>query len=286
MKIRRVVVNIYQDGKQGGEYTYTFSYPETNISFKVSQTDSEAPDNCFVKIDGVSRETYGIFNTEANKKYSGVQRVEVYYGYDENLSLVFSGTIDRVSYLFNGGSQTLMMLVTKNTRKYNNNIKSISMSGNQTIKSAVDTICKTFDYQVSYGEGDFESISAGKVCSTGNIRKALSECLPDGFGFYANETTIFVYHKDRRVPNEATFWPQNGLLAFPTEDSKGEATTIKTTLVPNVESGMVIKIPVDEYWYSFIDTGVYKSYVVNSYSSEFQNGIGTTTFECEGGLEI
>lgn len=286
MKTRRVIVNVYQDGKSGGEYSYTFSYPEANITFRVAQTDSEAPDNCFVKIDGVDKKTYAIFDNAKNKEYTGVQRVEVYYGYDEDLSLVFSGTVDRVMYLFNGGSQTLMMNVTKNSRKFSNMVKPISLSGVQTIRTAVDNICRQFEYTAKYGEGDFDSISIGRYCSTTTFKNAIKSVLPADFGFYTKEKEVFIYHKDKSVPNEIKIWSENGLLAYPTEDSKQEKTTIKTILIPNIESGMKIKIPIDDIWFSPVDTGTYKTYVVENYSSSFQGGIGVTEFECEGGLGI
>ncbi|MGL5713868.1 MAG: hypothetical protein ACRCX2_12670 [Paraclostridium sp.] len=286
MLTRRVVVNIYQSENSGNEAMYTFTYPETNIMFRVAQTESDSPDNCFIKIDGISKETYGIFNTEKNKKYIGTQRVEVYYGYNSDLSLVFSGTVDRVMYLFNGGSQTLMMNISKNARKFNNMKRSISLSGEQTIKSAVDNICREFGYSVSYGAGNFDSINIGNVSYTGNFKRAMTNYLPKEYGFYTKENDVFVYSKDKFVPREIVVWPENGLLAYPTEDSKQEKTAIKTTLFPAVESGMKVNIPVDDMWFSDTDTGVYKSYLVRNYVSVFQNGIGTTDFECEGGLSV
>ena len=286
MKIRRVVVNIYQDQKSGDQYSFTFNYPDTNIMFRVSQTDSEAPDNCFIKIHGIDKKTYTVFNSEKNKEYIGTQRVEVYYGYDDDISLAFSGTIDRVIYTFDGGSQTLMMLVTKNKRKFSNMTRAVSLSGKQTIKSAVENICREFGYLPTFGDGDFASISVGRVCATTTFDSAIRGVLPKDFGFYTKENEIFVYHKDKSVPREVTVWPQNGLLAYPTEDSKQEKTTIKTILMPNIESGMKINIPVDEYWYADTNTGTYKTYIVDNYVSVFQNGIGTTEFECQGGLGV
>lgn len=286
MKIRRVVVNVYQDGAKGGEYSYTFNYPDSNITFRVAQTDSEAPDNCFIKINGVDRKTYAIFNNEKNKKYTGTQRVEVYYGYDEDLSLVFSGTVDRVTYSFDNGNQTLTMLVTKNARKFSNMVKSISMTGKQSIKDAVTNICQTYGYKPTFGDGDFESISAGRVSSTTTFDVAMRSVLPKSYGFYTKEDEVHIYHKDKSVAREITVWSQNGLLAYPTEDSKQEKTTIKTVLIPGIESGMKINVPIDDIWFSATNTGKYKTYVVNNYTSTFQNGIGTTEFECEGGLGI
>ncbi|MGL5803121.1 MAG: hypothetical protein ACRCX7_11105 [Cetobacterium sp.] len=286
MKSRKVIVNVYQDAKSGGEYTYTFNYPDSNIMFKVSQTDSENPDNCFIKISGIDKRTYSIFNTEKNSQYTGTQRVEVYYGYDSDLSLAFSGTIDRAVYTFDGGSQTLMLLVTKNTRKFANMIKSVSLSGKQTISDAVSNICREFGYKYKFGEGDFSSVSIGRFCATTTFSDAMKSVLPKDYGFYTKENEVFIYHKDKSVPNEIVVWSQNGLLAYPTEDSKQETTTIKTILMPNIESGMKIKVPIDEYWFSPVDTGTYKTYIVNNYNSVFQNGIGTTEFECEGGLGV
>lgn len=265
---------------------FTYNYPDTNIMFKVSQTDSEAPDNCFIKLSGVSKETYSVFNTTANKQYVGTQRVEVYYGYDEDLSLVFSGTIDRAVYSFDGGSQSLMLLVTKNARKFSNMVKSVSLSGKQSLTTAITNICLEYGYNYSFSNGNFDSISVGRYCMTGTFDEAMRAVLPKDYGFYTKEYDVFIYHKEKAVPNEIFISPENGLLAYPTEDSKQEKTTIKTILIPNIESGMKINVPIDDYWFSATDTGVYKKYVVNNYTSSFQNGIGTTEFECEGGLGI
>ena len=281
-----MIVNIYQDQKSGEEFQYTFNYPDANIMFRVSQTESDSPDNCFVKINGIDKKTYAVFSSAKNNKYTGTQRVEIYYGYDEDMSLAFSGTIDRVIYTFDGGSQTLMMLVTKNKRKFSNMTKAVSLSGKQSIKSAIENICREYGYTSKFGEGEFASISVGRYCGTGTFDNAIRSVLPKDYGFYTKENEIFVYHKDKSVPNEITVWPQNGLLAYPTEDSKQEKTTIKTILMPNIESGMKLKVPIDDIWFSQVDTGTYKTYVVNNYTSVFQNGIGTTDFECEGGLGV
>lgn len=286
MKIRRVLVNIYQDQKSGEQYTYIFKYPETNIMFRVAQVESEAPDNCFVKISGIDKQTYAIFNAEKNKQYTGTQRVEVYYGYDDELSLVFEGTIDRVVYTFDGGSQTLMMMITKNSRKFSNMVKPVSISGKQSIRDAVVNICREFGYVPGFGEGEYDTISAGRYCATGTFDSAMRSVLTKDYGFYTKENEVFIYHKDKSVAREVTVWSENGLLAYPTEDSKQEKTTIKTALMPNIESGMKINVPIDDVWFSPYDTGTYKTYVVENYVSVFQNGIGTTEFECQGGLGV
>lgn len=287
MKVRRVIVTISQAGKSGKDSIYTFSYPETRIEFTVSQNDKERPDNCLVKIFGISKETYAIFDAKKNAGYVDNQRVEVYYGYDSDLQLVFSGTIDRVIYQFDSGAQTLTMLVTKNTRKFAMMKKTVSMNGEQTIKSAALQIGKTYGYDIKFSDsGNFDSVSIGRVSVTGSFEKAMKSILPKDYGFYTNETGCFIYHKDKSVAREITVWMQNGLLNYPTEDSKQESTTIRTILIPSVESGMKINIPIDEYWFSPVDTGKYKTYVVKNYSSTFRNGIGTTEFECEGGLNI
>lgn len=286
MRVRRVVVNIYQDGSSGVNSQYTFNYPDCKLAFNVTQKETDSPSNCTIRVSGISKETYAIFNTQKNSGYIGVQRVEVYYGYDSELSLVFSGTIDRVMYVFNNGSQDLLMNVTKNARKFHNEVRTIALSGKQSIKSAVLAICKQFEYTARFGEGDFEAIEIGRVGDTTTFENALKSVLPKDYGYYVNEKEIFVYHKDKSTPNLMTVWPQNGMLAYPTEDSKGESTTIKTILIPTAEAGMKIKVPIDNIWFSDIDTGKYKEYVVKHFSSSFSNGIGTTEFQCEGGLGV
>ncbi|MGL5049650.1 MAG: hypothetical protein ACRC6E_03345 [Fusobacteriaceae bacterium] len=295
MKIRKVIVKVYNSEitsvngttAKTKEAVYTFFYPEARIEFMISQTDTEQPDNCSVKIFGVSKETFSLFDNVRGKKYNDVQRVEIYYGYDGELSLVFSGVVSRAIYQFANGSQIMTILLSKNNRQFTNMIKAISMKSKQTMKTAINTIAKEYGYSVTYGnDGDFESLSIGRFCYTGSVRSALKHVLPKGYSYYINESAIHVYHVDKSVANEMKIWNESGLLEYPTEDSKQEKTTIKTILIPMVESGMKIKIPIDDVWFSDTDTGKYKTYVVKNYVSSFANGIGTTEFECEGGLNL
>lgn len=295
MKIRRVIVKIHQEQTKRihsqidevKETAYTFSYPEAKIEFTVSQTDTEQPDGCFVKIYGVSKETHSLFTSLKKRGYSETQKVEVFYGYDSDLSLVFSGVVDRALYSFEAGAQVLHLMITKNARKFTEMKKTVSLNDKQTIRQVLQAIAKEFEYKIEFSDDTgFDSVSTGRFGFTGTVRDAIKQALPAGYGYYINEDSIFVYGKNISVANEMTIWFQNGLLSYPTEDSKQEKTTIKTILIPNVESGMVINIPVDDIWFSDVDTGKYKRYIVKNYVSSFSNGIGTSEFECEGGLDI
>lgn len=295
MKIRRVIVKVHQEQTKRiasqidevKETAYTFSYPETKIEFTVSQTDTEQPDGCYVKIYGISKETHSLFTSLKKKGYSETQKIEVFYGYDSELSLVFSGVVDRALYGFDGGQQILSLMITKNARKFTEAKKTVSINGQQAMRQVLQSIAKEYGYKIEFSKDEgFDSISTGRFSHTGTVRDALRSALPSGYSYYINEDSIFVYGKDMSVANEITVWFQNGLLSYPTEDSKQEKTTIKTILIPNIESGMVINIPVDDIWFSSVDTGKYKRYVVKNYVSSFSNGIGTSEFECEGGLDI
>jgi hypothetical protein len=200
---------------------------------------------------------------------------------------VFDGTIDRAMYSFEGGAQTLMLNVTRNARKFTKQVKPISLTGSQTIRSAIDNICKEFGATATYSKnGDFDSINIGRYCGTTTLQEALKEVLPAGYGFYHKEDSIYIYAKDKSTPTEITIWSENGLLAYPTEDSEGKKTTIKTILIPGAEAGMKIHVPVDDVWFSPTYTGTNKTFVVHSFSSSFSNGIGTSEFECEGGIDL
>ena len=286
MKTRRVIVSIMQSGRTDKNAQVQFMYPDTNITFRVVSDSEEEPASCLITISGVSRDTYMIFDTEQNKKYFGTQRVEVKYGYDDEMSLVFTGTVDRAIYSFDNGKQTLTLLVTRNKRKFNKQIKSISVVGKQSLKSVLGIIAKEYGYKLTFGKGDFDSISAGRCAFTGTIRDILKEVLPKDYGYYITETDLYVYYVDKSVPSEMTIWYENGLLAYPTEDSKHENTTIEMILIPNMEVGMKIRIPVMNGWYAQTDTGSYKTYVVKNFSSDFMNGLGKTHVTCEGGLGL
>lgn len=286
MKTRRVIVKILQTGKGTTDYYSTFSYPETAMTFKVDARQDDDPVSCTVRIMGVSKNTYGYFSTTNKDKYFSSQKIEVYYGYDDDMSLVFTGGIERAMYAFENGAQTLIIMATRNKRAFGNMVKPISISGKQSLKQALDIIAEQYGYTIKYGDKVFESISSGRFCFTGTIREALKSILPKWYGYHVYDKEVYVYHIDKSVPNEITLWFENGLLNYPTEDTKQENTTIRSTLLPSVEFGTKINIPVDDIWFADYDTGTYKTFVVKTFESSFENGIGVTTMECEGGVGL
>ncbi|MGL6098309.1 MAG: hypothetical protein ACRC0G_01660 [Fusobacteriaceae bacterium] len=286
MKTRRVVVVIKQNDSKDGEYELTFSYPETNIGFNVSQTENEKPEKCVITVSGVSHETYMIFDSKANRSYQKNQRADVYFGYDSDLSLVFSGTIDRVRYEFANGDQKMHFAVSRNMRKFNKQIKNVSLSGKKTLREALEAICSEYGYKAIMKDESFNFIEIGRYSDSTTIEQAIKQVLPTDFGNYTSEDEIFFYHKDKSVPHEIILYGENGLLTYPVEDSSGEATTIKSVLLPFCKAGMKVKVPIDELWFSNLDTGTYKEYVVKNFSSSFSNGEGVTNMECAGGVDF
>lgn len=257
-----------------------FSYPQCQLEFKVSQTENSKPANCYIQVDGVSTETYAIFDKEKNKGYTENQTVEVYYGYDDDMELVFEGTIDRVIYKFNGGSQSLMMTVSNNARKFSSEIKPISLNGKQTIKSSVESICGQYGYKPTFGDGDFSFTWFGRYGNVGTFEETIQQVLPANFTYTIRGDEIYFSERGKENPKELVLHTQNGLLEYPTEDSKGKANQIKSILLPEIEVGHVINVPIDEYWFAKTNTGIYRRYTVDHYTHEFKNGLGVTSMEC------
>ncbi|MGL5717663.1 MAG: hypothetical protein ACRCX2_31920 [Paraclostridium sp.] len=279
MKIRtvKVVINKY-DGQDLG--IYTFRHPDSRIDFQVRQIDSEEPDSGYIKIYGVSRETYSIFKIPEKSDYTNGHTVDVYYGYDYNDVLVYSGKVTRVIYDFSSGDQTLTLLIDKDTKKANNMVKSISTDGKVSLGQAFTIFRDEYGYDFLYENSISTSISVGRISLTGSITDAMKSILSKDYSYYIDDKKIYVYNKSKATTKEVMMFPGNGLLEYPSEDTKNEKFRIKTTLIPEVESGMVVKIPVDKYWYSNKDTGNYRKFTVGNYTSSFSKGLGTTELEC------
>ncbi|MGL6100846.1 MAG: hypothetical protein ACRC0G_14655 [Fusobacteriaceae bacterium] len=284
MKTRKVVVLIKQSNtKESKDYEFKFSYPECRLSFNCSQTDKEEAEKCAISVSGISRDTYMMFDSKANSGYLKNQRAEVYYGYDDDLSLVFSGVVERVRYDFADGAQNMIVGITKNNRKFNEAVKNVSLTGKMTLREAIENICMQYGYKYVADNTMFDSFEIGRYSDTTTLREALRQIIPSSFGYYIREDEIFFFHKDKSIPKEIVIYGESGLITYPVEDSSGKHTTIKTVLLPFCEVGLKVKIPVDEKWFSKEDTGNYRTFVVKSYSTNFSNGLGTTEMECEGG---
>lgn len=279
MKVRTGEVIIYSVGKEkNAEYTYKF--PDTRIDFKISQVDTDAPDACFVKIYGVSRETYGVFKPTGKGEYDKNYRVDITYGYDNDNEVVYSGTVTRVTYAFEYGAQVMTILLSHDFEKFSKVDKTVSTNEKTTIGEAMSILGEKYGYRVTFADDVNTSVVVGRISYTGALRESISGVLPSKYKYYIDEHKIHVFYKKKYIQREITLCMDNGLLSFPTEDTDQEKFRIKSILIPFVESGMIVKVPIDDNWYSLVDTKRYRSFVVGNYTSTFSNNLGTTEMEC------
>lgn len=296
MRVRRVAVKIYKNVDSTKEI-YTFRYPEANIAFKINQIDSKRPDACIVKIEGVDKKTYSIFKLPEAKDYNDKYVLEIYHGFDSNLNLVYTGTISRVIYSFNGGKQVLSMVADKNMTKFTKNVLAISLSGENTLLSALKHIATKFGYSLSVSDKVNTQETIKRFAITGSCENCLDALINTKHKYSVDDKNIKVYDSisdnkfisytegasspiESKKRSEYTAHVNNGLISYPSDDTEDDKYNIKTILLPEIKTGDVIKIPVDKYWYSDFDTGNYRNFIVNKFNSVFLNGLGTTEMEC------
>ncbi len=294
MKVRRVKVlikketdlkNVAGETKYG---IYEFNYPETSIEFRVNYSEEDTPSSSLVKIYGADRNTFSLLKTPQKGDYSKVQYVEIYYGYDDNLELVYRGVVNRTMYAFENGNQTLTFLIDHNTNKFFNLAKTISFADKTSLGEALNIVKSKYEYNV-YASGEInKGISIGRFSFVGTVGDCLKEFLPKDYGYKIDVNDIYVYKKSKEKARyydstltDIVLSMDSGLLSYPTFDSNEEKVSIKSTLLPSVEAGVTIKVPVDEVWFIPEDKGMYRSFSVLKYNTSFQNGLGTTEMECE-----
>jgi len=295
MKVRKVTLVIYKQSKliknpETGVSTpsdsvlyesYRFSYPETKIDFKISSTEKKDPSACLFKIYGVSKDTYSLFKPSKTGDYENTQYVYIYHGYDDNQDLVYSGILNRVIYAFDNGSQTITGLLGQDSNKVVNQSKSISLSRKTTLSEVLDLIGNKYGYYIKKGEGIEDSMVGSRFTYVGDVIGCLDALLPKEYSYTIKINNIYVYKTSMSFFTEITLYPENGLLSFPTEDSKGEKVAIKSILIPKIDTGFIVKIPIDGDFYSKTDTGKYRKFSVLKYSTAFTSGKGITEMECE-----
>lgn len=293
MRIRTGEVRIYNpqlstDKKTQSIVSYTFFYPQTKIDFHISKLDKARPDQCFIKLYGVSKDTYGILRDTSNRGFSEIQKVELLMGFDGSNNVIYSGSVSRSEYSFESGSQTLTIFIDQNNAKYSFMNKAISIANPTTLDVAMTSLSREYDYTVTYGKGIVaSSLYVGRTCITGSVKTALAAILPKGYSYYINISNVHIYKDVVERGAEIILTQNTGLLSFPKKQIKyskeGQQEVkymIQSNIIPYIESGAIIQIPMGDTWYSMIDTGRYNKFVVGEYVTNFNNHLGMTEMEC------
>lgn len=297
MKYRSGKIVIYKNADDRTEVV-SFSLPETYFDFIINSMDSKNTDACVVSIYGVDRSTYSSFKLEDITKYSERYVVEIYLGYSGNDSLIYKGVVSRLSYAFNGGRAMMKLVLDDGSIKFNNVHRTISISEKQPIIEVLKTIASSYDYTLFVNKQFNEALTINRYSFTGSCKDAIDSLLPEYMDYWIKNNHIYVWEKTgaskegfKKYSTESpdatdtadryiVVHVNNGLLEYPNDDTKENKYKLKTILVPEIKSGLIIKIPVDNGWYASYDSGVYEEFIVDKFNSSFSDGFGYTEMEC------
>lgn len=290
-KQRTATVRIYgitdfdQDGKDELAI-YTFTFPECYFEFKISQIESDSPNSCYLKIPGISKDTYKIFEEKQFAKYGKNQIVEIFCGYDGDEEMVYRGTVSRVRYHFDFGAQWMEVILDQNMKKYRVQKHSICIQKPTTVYEAVSIVCKTFGYRFEcLNQDDFQSINIRPMTFEGNIKQCLDSILNKHMSYYVDIDNVVTFSKNKSISKSYTLLFDNGLIAYPILDTSkledGDIYNIRHKIIPSIAVGSVIKIPVGEDGlFTDVDTGKYVEYIVEEFVSSFSPTQDITEMEC------
>ena len=274
----------------------SFSFPETYFDFKISQVDENSTDVCMCKIKGVDRSTYGLFKLKDESEYKERYYAEIYLGYSGNNDLIYRGSVSRIVYAFNKGAQELKFVLDDNTIKFTQDTKQISIASETFLLDVLTAISKTFEYNL-YIDSHVHTLQSVKRFSvTGTCKECMDSIIGDDLDYFVRDKNIYVrkrgfipkYHlyKYGQKSNvevkirSIVLHVNNGLLAYPDDDTKDNKYNLKTIIIPDLSVGQIISIPVDKDWYTDYDSGTYVNFRVVNFSSSFTNGFAMTEMEC------
>lgn len=295
MRYRTGKVVIYKTETDRTEVR-SFFFPDTYFDFKVSQVDENNPDVCMCKIKGVDRATYGSLKLKDISKYKERYYAEIYLGYSGVNNLIYKGSISRIIYAFNKGGQELKLILDDNTIKFTKDIKHISIASETFLLDALTAICNTFEYKL-YIDAHVNTLqSIKRFAVTGSCKECIDSVINDTLDYNIKDHNIYI-HKKGEVPKyhlyknsqksnveaktrNLVLHVNNGLLAYPDDDSKDNKYNLKAILIPDLAVGQIIKIPVDKDWYTDYDSGTYVEFEVVKFSSSFASGLAVTEMEC------
>ena len=284
-----VIYGITDFDKDGVEdvVRFTFTYPECHFEFRVSDIESESPSACYLKIPGISKQTYSLFEDKRFAKYGKNQIVEIYFGYDREEELVYRGVVSRVRYHFDFGAQWMELLLDKNMKKFKTQKHSICIQRQSNIFEALSIICDAYGYTFECPDAqDLKSIQIAPTTFEGNMEDCLKTVIGNKMSYYVDMDKIVVYSKTKSINVSYILLFSNGLIAYPVLDTNkledGEIYSIKHRIMPGIKVGSILKMPVDKNGdYSENDTNSYEEYIVREYVTNFSSSQMITEMECE-----
>lgn len=265
---------------------FTFTYPETFMYFKISGVDNEAPNSCYIRIYGISKDTYTKFENQNFKQFNITQKCDIYIGYDKEEELVWNGVVSRVKYDFNFGQQYIEILLTQSTSKFHIQKHSICIQKETNVYEAIGILCDNFGYKFQCQNiDDFQNLTLKPTTLEGNFRQCLADLLNGKMAYYVDNDTLITYSTDSYIRKEYILLFDNGLVTYPILDTgkldEGDVYTITHKVIPSMRAGARIKIPVDiQGNYAPINTGQYVTFEVDEFITEFSNTNDSTVMKC------
>jgi hypothetical protein len=272
---------------------HTFTYPEVNIEFSIASNATQDPGLGTATIHGISVASFQMFEEIEGTEYSKRQTIEILYGTasgdpnfpDRDLEVVFTGKIERARYSFNGGKQTMTIVLGERVNEFFFKAQSISLSKRASVGDLAKVVSEKFGYEVQYepGSEDVELMPVGRVSETGTLKTILNKNLPKGVWFYNAAGKIVLYRglKSGTFVINATIGKE--ILEYPNADTKDGKINVKARIMSNISTGTQLVIPaVSDTIFAVGDsnTGKTRTLVVNNYKMKFSNGVGTMDLEC------
>lgn len=265
---------------------FSFTFPETYMEFRISDIDNDSPNACYVKIYGISKETYKMFENKKFEKFKEGQKCDIYLGYDRDEELLWNGVVSRVKYEFSFGQQYMEILLTQNMSKFHIQRHSICIQRETNTYEALGILCEQFGYRFECQNiEDFQNITLRPITLEGNFKECLKDLLNNKMGYYVDNDTLITYSTNKYIKKEYILLFNNGLIAYPTLDTgkidEGDFYVIKHKAIPSMRKGARVKIPIDEHGdYSVDDTGKYVTFEVEEYLTSFGETADSTEMKC------
>jgi hypothetical protein len=260
---------------------YTFYFPDTHIEFKISSVSSEKTNGCSVKIFGVSRETTALFDYDKIKSFGLLQNVEILTGVNGVNRLIYTGTINKVRYKFNNRNPYMELILDQNLKKFSIQEINEVFKGEIKATEAVRRICDLAGFKFdSSNLNVFEDFIVSNLTVKGTFEECLRQIIGSKLNFYLLDDTIKLYGSDKKGRVEFFLNFDNGLQLYP-EQEDDETYSIQSKLLPGIESGSVIRIPIDKYGrVTDFSSEYYLNLVVDKYEHFFNEMTDATKLEC------
>lgn len=280
-------ISLGEGDYDGFNEEFQFTYPETNIEFKVTQGAGGKPHICIIQIYGISRETYNqieVNRTLADEIGFVEKRIgKIYYGYDNELEEVFYGNISKTTYEVKAGESIMTIQLDHQLDVFEKQVKALSTEFELNLGSFLNIVEGVFTNFTFFIESNVDrNLKIPKISKVSSIEDILKEVLPSNIGYNIYKSVINIYNiGERSAGIVVDISEDRGLINKPKLTSMQKTVDIRTVLIPEIREGVYVVIPYElgsEMFYN--DDGETVLEVLSDWSSEFSRGIGYTKAKC------